>query len=173
MTTRLRLQLGDITTMNVEAIVNSTDTTLLAGGPVHAAVHRAAGPGLALECAELGDCPVGEARITSGHNLSAPYILHTAAPIWVGGSAGELDALASCYRNCLRLAEARGIESVAFPSLGSGTEPQIPLDLAAPVAIRTILAFLDTHPLPGQVLLVCFNPASYQVHQKTLKEALP
>jgi O-acetyl-ADP-ribose deacetylase (regulator of RNase III) len=91
----------------------------------------------------------------------------------VGGSAGELDALASCYRTCLRLAEARGIESVAFPSLGSGTEPQIPLDLAAPVAIRTILAFLDTHPLPGQVLLVCFNPASYQVHQKTLKEALP
>ena len=173
MTTRFRLQLGDITSMNVEAVVNSTDSTLMAGGPVHAALHRAAGPGLALECAELGECPVGEARITSGHSLAAPYVLHTVAPIWVGGAAGEKESLASCYRNCLRLAEARGIESVSFPSIGSGIQPQIPLDQAAPVAIRTILDFLRDHVLPLQVVLVCYDAATYQIHQKSLKEALP
>jgi len=173
MPTRFRLQLGDITSMNVEAVVNSTDTTLRSGGPVHAAMHRVAGPGLALECAELGECPVGEARITSGHSLAAPYVLHTVVPIWVGGAAGEKESLASCYRNCLRLAEARGIESVAFPSLGAGTEPQIPLEAAAPIAVHTILDFLAEHPFPQQVLLVCFNAASYQIYQKTLKEALP
>jgi len=173
MTNRLRLQLGDITAMRVDAVVNSTDNTLLAGGPVHVAVHRAAGPELARECEDLGDCPVGEARITGGHSLTAPYILHTVAPIWVGGTAGEKEALANCYRNCLRLAEARGIESVAFPSIGSGTQPQIPLDQAAPLAIRTILDFLATHALPLQVTLVCFDAATYQIHQKSLKEALP
>jgi O-acetyl-ADP-ribose deacetylase (regulator of RNase III) len=173
MTTRLKLQLGDITAMNVAAIVNSTDTTLLAGGPVHLALHRAAGPGLAEECAELGDCPVGEARITGGWGLPAPFVLHTVPPIWVGGSAGEREALANCYRNCLRLAEARGLASVAFPSLGSGPQPQIPLEQAAPVAIRTILEFLESHELPRQVVLVCFDAATYQIHQKTLKEALP
>jgi len=173
MTSRLRLQLGDITAMNVEAVVNSTDNTLQSGGPVHVAVHRAAGPELARECLELGDCPVGEARITGGHSLTAPYVLHTVAPIWVGGGSGEREALASCYLNCLRLAEARGIESVAFPSIGSGTQPQIPLELAAPLAIRTILGFLEHHALPLQVTLVCFDTATYQIHQKSLKEALP
>jgi O-acetyl-ADP-ribose deacetylase (regulator of RNase III) len=173
MTSRLRLQLGDITAMRVDAVVNSTDNTLQAGGPVHAAVHRAAGPELAEECLEVGECPVGEARITGGHSLTAPFILHTVAPIWVGGTAGEKEALASCYRNCLRLAEARGLESVAFPSIGSGVQPQIPLDLAAPLAVRTILDFLRDHVLPLQVVLVCYDAATYQIHQKSLKEALP
>jgi O-acetyl-ADP-ribose deacetylase (regulator of RNase III) len=173
MTNRLRLQLGDITAMRVDALVNSTDYTLQAGGPVHVAVHRAAGPELARECLEVGDCPVGEARITGGHSLAAPYVLHTVAPIWLGGMAGEREALASCYRNCLRLAEACGIESVAFPSIGSGTQPQIPLDEAAPLAVRTILSFLAQHELPRTVTLVCFDAATYQIHQKSLKEALP
>jgi len=170
---RFRLQLGDITAMAVGAVVNSTDSTLLAGGPVHVAIHQAAGPELARECAELGDCPVGEARITGGHGLQAPFILHTVAPIWLGGKAGEREALADCYRSCLLLAELQGIESVAFPSLGSGRQPQFPLDQAAPVAIRTILEFLAGHPVPRQVTLVCFDMASYQIHQTTLKEALP
>jgi O-acetyl-ADP-ribose deacetylase (regulator of RNase III) len=173
MTNRLRLQLGDITSMNVGAVVNSTDNTLLAGGPVHVAVHRAAGPELARECEDLGECPVGEARITGGHSMAAPHILHTVAPIWVGGTAGEREDLANCYRNCLHLAEVWGIESVAFPSIGSGTQPQFPLDLAAPLAIRTIMDWLDTHALPQVVTLVCFDAATYQVHQKSLKEALP
>jgi len=173
MTNRFRLQLGDITSMNVGAVVNSTDNTLLAGGPVHVAVHRAAGPELARECEDLGECPVGEARITGGHSLTAPHVLHTVAPIWVGGTAGELEQLATCYRSCLRLAEIHGIESVAFPSIGSGTQPQFPLDQAAPVAIRTILDWLEGHILPQVVILVCFDAATYQAHQKSLKEALP
>jgi O-acetyl-ADP-ribose deacetylase (regulator of RNase III) len=173
MTARFKLQLGDITAVHAGAVVNSTGTTLLSGGPVHAAIHAAAGPGLAAECARLGGCPVGEARITGGHGLDVPFILHTVAPTWVGGDAGELDALADCYRNCLLLAEAQGIGSIAFPSLGSGLRPQIPLEQAAPVAIRTILAFLEAHPLPRQVLLVCYDATTYQIHQKTLKEALP
>jgi len=170
---RFRLQLGDITAMDVGAVVNSTDSTLLAGGPVHVAIHQAAGPELARECSELGDCPVGEARITGGHGLAAPFILHTVAPIWLGGKAGEREALADCYRSCLLLAELEGIDSVAFPSLGAGHQPQFPLDQAAPVAIGTILDFLASHPVPRQVILVCFDMASYQVHQNTLKEALP
>ncbi|MDR3673025.1 MAG: macro domain-containing protein [Holophaga sp.] len=173
MTNRFRLQLGDITSMAVDAVVNSTDQTMLAGGPVHAAIHRAAGPELARECEDLGECPVGEARITGGHDLAAPFILHTVAPIWVGGTAGEKEALASCYLSCLRLAEAQGFESLAFPSIGSGTQPQFPLELAAPLAIRTILDWLDRHLLPRVVVLVCYDAATYQIHQQSLKEALP
>jgi O-acetyl-ADP-ribose deacetylase (regulator of RNase III) len=140
---------------------------------VHLALHRAAGPGLAEECSGLDECPVGEARITAGYDLPAAFVLHTVAPIWVGGKSGEREALASCYRSCLRLAEARGLDSVAFPSIGSGPQPQIPLDQAAPIAVRTILEFLETHEYPRLVTLVCFDAATYQIHQKTLKEALP
>jgi O-acetyl-ADP-ribose deacetylase (regulator of RNase III) len=173
MFSRLKLQLGDITSMGTEAVVNSTDETLAAGGPVHAAIHQAAGPGLGDECSELGDCPVGEARITGGHNLVAPFIIHTVAPTWVGGQGGELELLAACYQNALKLAKARGIHSVAFPSIGSGSQPQIPLEVAAPLAVNTILKFLAESDLPEQVVMVCFNIKTYQAHQKALKEALP
>jgi len=169
---RLQLQLGDITAMNVEAVVNSTDESLLSGGPVHVAIHRAAGPALGEECENL-ECPVGEARLTGGHDLSSPYIIHTVAPTWEGGDAGEAGDLASCYLSCLRLAEEHGLRSVAFPSIGSGTEPQIPLERAAPIAVNTILTFLQGHALPERVYLVCFNAPTYQIHQKVLKEALP
>lgn len=170
---RLKLQLGDIAAMAVDAVVNSTDTTLLDGGPVHQALHRAAGPDLAAECATLGGCPPGEARITSGYDLPARFVLHTVAPIWVGGTAGERETLAACYRSCLRLAEGRQLHTVAFPSIGAGPQPQFPRELAAPIAVRTIMDFLSTHDLPRQVVLVCFDAATYQIHQKTLKEALP
>lgn len=173
MVSRLKLQLGDITSMGTEAVVNSTDETLAAGGPVHVAIHRAAGPGLEEECLGVGDCPPGEARLTGGHNLASPFVIHTVAPTWQDGSEAEAGVLASCYRNALRLAKARGIRSVAFPSIGSGTEPQIPLEVAAPVAVKTILDFLEANELPEQVILVCFNAQTYQAHQKALKEALP
>lgn len=172
-TSRLKLQLGDITSMDVDAIVNSTDPSLLAGGPVHVAIHRAAGPGLAAECEALGECPEGEARLTGGHALHARHVIHTVAPTWVGGHAGEARALASCYRASLLLAAVNGLQTLAFPSIGSGVQPQIPLDQAAPIAIGTILAYLKTHKLPQQVTLVCFDPPTYQIHQKVLKEALP
>jgi O-acetyl-ADP-ribose deacetylase len=173
MPSRLKLQLGDITSMSTEAVVNSTDETLSGGGPVHVAIHLAAGPGLEEECQEIGDCPVGEARITGGHNLTAPYVIHTVAPTWVGGSEGERNALAACYTNALKLAKARGIKSVAFPSIGSGGQPQIPLEVAAPVAIGSILEFLKTSAIPESVVMVCFNIQAYQAHQKAFKEALP
>ena len=150
MTNRFKLQLGDITAMSVGAVVNSTDNTLLSGGPVHVAVHRAAGPGLARGVRGRWATARWARRASPAGTAAAPYVLHTVAPIWVGGTAGEQEALASCYRNCLRLAEARGIESVAFPSLGSGPQPQIPLDQAAPVAIRTILEFLEPTSCPGR-----------------------
>ena len=173
MTSRLKLQLGDITSMTTEAVVNSTDETLAAGGPVHVAIHLAAGPGLEAECAALGDCPVGEARITAGHKLPSPFVIHTVAPTWVGGTAGEEKQLASCYLSALRLAKARGLRSVAFPSIGSGSEPQFPLEVAAPLAVNTILGFLAGNPLPEQIVMVCFNIKAYQAHQHALKEALP
>jgi O-acetyl-ADP-ribose deacetylase len=173
MSSRLKLQLGDITAMHVEAVVNSTDESLLGGGPLHAAIHRAAGPGLLEECELVGECPVGEVRITGGHDLPARYVIHTVAPTWLGGGDDEERALASCYRNALRMAEARNVRELAFPSIGSGLQPQIPLEVAAPIAIRTILEFLGEHACPERVVLVCYDAPTYQIHQKVLKEALP
>ncbi len=173
MSARFLLQLGDITSMNVDAIVNSSDPTLLDGGPVHTAIHGAAGPGLLEECAGLAGCPVGEARITAAHDLGARHVIHTVAPTWNWGSPVEEQALASCYRNSLELAASRYIRSIAFPSLGSGRQPQIPLERAAPIAVAAILDFLNTHILPEKVALVCFDVPTYQAYQRALKEALP
>ncbi|WP_005032341.1 macro domain-containing protein [Holophaga foetida] len=170
---RFKLQLGDITTMEMDAIVNSTDTTMLDGGPVHQAVHKAAGPEFTMECELVGNCPVGEARLTSGHGLPARLVIHTVAPTWLDGNQGEREALASCYENALRLAEVRGVSSLAFPSLGAGRLPQIPLHEAAPVAVGTILNFLDRHEYPNQVVLVCYDTDTFQAYQKALKAALP
>ncbi len=170
---RLLLQLGDITAAKVDAIVSSTGETLLAGGPVHAAVHKAAGPGLVEECERLGECPPGDVRVTGAHGLPYAFIIHTVPPTWMDGDHGELEDLAGCYRKSLELARSRGANSLAFPSLGSGTQPQIPLEAAAPVAIRTILDFLERNALPERVVLVCFDVPTYQAHQKVMRELLP
>lgn len=170
---RLQLQLGDLTTMAVDALVNSTDTTLRDGGPVHQAVHAAAGEGLAAECLHVGGCPVGEARITQGHGLGARFVIHTVAPAWLDGHQGEPGQLEACYRNVLALAELRGFQTLAFPSIGSGRQPQIPLDVAAPIAVRAILAFLEDHAFPEKVILVCYDVPTYQAYQRALREALP
>ena len=173
MATRFFLQLGDITSMNVDAIVNSSDTTLLDGGPVHSAVHGAAGPGLRDEVSALNGCPVGEARITSAHGIEARHIIHTVAPTWNWGTPMEQEALTSCYRNSLALAVQHGIRSIAFPSIGSGRQPQIPLEIAAPIAVSAILSFLETSPLPEKVVMVCFDAPTFQAYQRALREALP
>jgi len=173
MDSRLALQLGDITAAKVDAIVCSTGESLLSGGPVHAAVHKAAGPGLLEECENLTECPTGDVRITGAHDLPYAFIIHTVPPTWMDGDHGELEELAGCYRKSLELARTRGAKSLAFPSLGSGTQPQIPLEAAAPVAIRTILDFLDRNTLPERVVLVCFDVPTYQIHQKVLRETLP
>ena len=173
MESRLSLQLGDITSAKVDAIVTSTRENLVEGGPLHAAVHGAAGPGLREECERLAPCPAGEVRITGGHGLPFTYVIHTVPPTWMGGTRGEKELLASCYRKALELARARGVKVLAFPSLGSGRQPQIPLEAAAPIAVGTILDFLARNPLPERVVLVCFDVPTYQVHQKVLKSALP
>ncbi|HQL47965.1 MAG: O-acetyl-ADP-ribose deacetylase [Acidobacteria bacterium ADurb.Bin340] len=173
MNQRLQLQLGDLTAMDVDVLVNSTDPSMRDGGPVHKAVHAAAGEGLAAECVQVGGCPVGEARLTRGHDLKAPFVIHTVAPTWRDGLKGEPAQLASCYRSALALAELRGFRTLAFPSLGSGRQPQIPLEVAAPIAVRAILAFLEDHAFPEKVYLVCFDAPTYQAYQRALREALP
>ena len=173
MTPRIQLQLGDITAMDVDALVNSTDTTLLEGGPVHKAVHAAAGPALAQACSKLEHCEPGEVRLTPGYQLRAQSVIHTVAPTWMDGAHGEPAALGACYTQALELARRQAFRTVAFPSLGSGRQPQIPLEIAAPIAIRTILAFLEKSPMPEKVFLVCFDATTYQAYQKVLREALP
>ncbi len=173
MDTRLTLQLGDLTAAKVDAIVNSSRENLTEGGPLHHAVHAAAGPGLAAECENLGPCAEGDVRVTGAHRLPFRFLIHAVAPTWMGGGHGEPEALARCYRKSLELAKARGARSLAFPSLGSGPQPQIPLEVAAPIAVRTILDFLDRNELPERVVLVCYDVTTYQMHQKVLRETLP
>lgn len=170
---RIQLQLGDITAMDVDALVNSTDTTLLDGGPVHKAVHEAAGPALAQACEKLETCEPGEVRLTPGYQLRAQSIIHTVPPTWINGTHGEPEMLAACYTHSLDLAQKQGFRTLAFPSLGSGRQPQIPLEVAAPIAIGNILAFLGKSMMPEKVFLVCFDTTTYQAYQKVLREALP
>ena len=173
MTPRIQLQFGDITAMEVDALVNSTGTTLLEGGPVHKAVHEAAGPALAQACQKLEPCEPGEVRITPGYQLRAQSVIHTVAPTWMDGAHGEPEALSACYTEALKVARKQGFRTLAFPSLGSGRQPQIPLEVAAPIAIHSIQAFLEESPMPEKVFLVCFDTTAYQAYQKVLREALP
>lgn len=170
LTPRLQLQLGDITTMNVDAIVNSTGITLLDGGPVHRAVHKAAGPALAKACAHIGGCYPGEVQITPGYKLRAHTVIHTVAPMWLCGDGSEVVTLTSCYLKALQRATEWNLTTVAFPSIGSGRQPQIPLIEAAPIAINTILSYLETHSVPEKVILVCYDTHTYRAYQRVMQE---
>lgn len=158
---------GDITRAQVDAIVNAANTTLMGGGGVDGAIHRAAGPGLYLACRKFNGCPTGEARITSGFNLPARYIIHTPGPIWHGGDGNERQLLANSYRNSLRLAEEHGCRSVAFPSISTGVYA-FPLDLAAQIALTTIRDFLDTAAVVETVTMVCYDPQTLAAYRQAL-----
>ena len=142
---RLNITKGDIVKMKTDAIVNAANTSLLGGGGVDGAIHKAAGAMLLEECKKFNGCPTGEARITSGYKLNAKYVIHTPGPIWRGGNKGEPELLANCYKNSLSLAYENGIRSIAFPSISTGVY-RFPVDLASKIALNEISKFLSDHP---------------------------
>ena len=158
---RIRLIRGDITKQHVDAIVNAANSSLLGGGGVDGAIHRAAGPELLAECRTLGGCPTGQARITRGYRLPAKHVIHTAGPVYHGGGRGEAELLASSYRESLRLAAAHGCASVAFPAISCGAYGY-PLDAAAEIAIGAAADFLDTSELPREVTWCLFGEEAYE-----------
>jgi len=164
---RLAVIAGDSTRQRVEAIVNAANTTLLGGGGVDGAIHRAAGPELLAECRALGGCATGQAKITRGYKLPARWVIHTVGPVWHGGNHGEDELLASCYRSCFALVEQHGIKTVAFPSISTGAYG-FPMDRAARIAVRETKDFLERNQSVEQVMLVCFGASALKIHQAAL-----
>lgn len=160
---------GDITRQRVDAIVNAANQSLLGGGGVDGAIHRAAGPGLLAECRTLGGCPTGEARVTAGHNLMARWVIHTVGPVWHGGGGREDELLASCYRTSLEAARERGAHTVAFPAISTGAYG-FPIERASRIALREIAAFLSANALPERVELVCFSAHDLAVVRSAMAE---
>lgn len=167
----LELVQGDITQQDTEAIVNAANPSLLGGGGVDGAIHRAGGPQILEECRKIGGCPPGEARITTGGRLKAKYVIHTVGPIYHGGAKGEAQTLASAYRSSLELASQHGIKSVAFPSISTGAYGY-PIALAAPIALRTAMEYLQSHPEIELVRFVLFGRSAYATYEKALKSLL-
>ena len=169
-TDRIEIIQGDITTLAVDAIVNAANQSLLGGGGVDGAIHRAAGPKLLAECLTLGGCPTGQAKITAGYNWPARHVIHTVGPVWHGGTRGEDDLLASCYQTSLALAEQHGCRTVAFPSISTGAYG-FPIDRASRIALREIAAFLTESRGVERVTVVCFSAADAEVYKKSLAQS--
>lgn len=167
MTGRMRIVEGDITKLDVDAIVNAANTSLLGGGGVDGAIHRAAGPRLKEECRALGGCETGDAKITKGYDLPAKWVIHAVGPVWGGGGKGEDELLAGCYRRALELASEKDVRTIAFPAISTGVY-RFPPDRAARVAVGTVKDYLDAHPEIEEVVFACFGAASVKAHQAAL-----
>jgi O-acetyl-ADP-ribose deacetylase (regulator of RNase III) len=164
---RISLSSGDITRLKFDAIVNAANASLLGGGGVDGAIHRAAGPELLAECRGLGRCPTGEARLTRGYRLPAAHVIHTVGPIWRGGGAGERESLASCYRACLGIALAKKFRDLAFPAIATGAYG-FPRREAAEIAVATVGSHLTKHRFPERVIFVCFDAATFEAYRTVL-----
>ena len=165
---RIHLVRTDITQMQVDAIVNAANRTLLGGGGVDGAIHRAAGRGLLAECKTLNGCDTGSAKITRGHNLPAKYVIHAVGPVWRGGKNGEPELLKSCYKTALELAVEHHCKSIAFPNISTGIY-RFPKEEAADIAIKTVRNFLLENKLPEEVIFVCFDKENYAIYEHLLK----
>src|SRR5688572_820201 len=164
---RLQAVHADITTLAVDAIVNAANSSLLGGGGVDGAIHRAAGPGLLTECRQLGGCPTGQARMTAGHNLKARHVIHTVGPVYDGGGYGEADLLRSCYQESLRLAAEAGLQTIAFPCISTGVYGY-PKAEACEIAVSEVVQWLATHDLPCRVTFCCFGHEDADLYHERL-----
>ena len=168
---RIEIVQGDITHERVDAIVNAANAALLPGGGVCGAIHRAAGPELAEECRQLGGCAPGDAKLTRGYRLPARYVIHTVGPIWRGGTHGEDEILASCYRRTLELAWAHGLRTLAFPSISTGAYG-FPVERACRIALRELAAGLQRYPEIERIRIVCFDHHTYECYRQAYQELL-
>lgn len=169
MKSRISLLRGDITTMDVDAIVNAANRSLLGGGGVDGAIHRAAGPKLLEACRILKGCETGQAKITPGFNLTARHVIHTVGPVWSGGKKGEAELLESCYHRSLYLAKEHGLTSIAFPNISTGVYG-FPKDLAAKIATQTVAGFLQKTRYDPEILFVVFDPENHSLYRQLLED---